>query len=104
MQAYLAAHDAFVSWLEGLDAAPSSHEIDHRLWTLALRAADRGMTDTHWTFVVDGLVAHVNRIAPGNILLSSHLARGFELSSRWTTVHLALLRSMVDLCTLRSLG
>jgi hypothetical protein len=104
MQAYLAAHDAFVSWLEALDAAPTAAEVDRRLWTLALEAADRGMTETHWIFVVDGLVAYANRRAPGNILLSSYLARGFELSSKWAAVKLALMRSMLDLCALRSIG
>jgi uncharacterized membrane protein len=104
MQAYLAAHDAFVSWLEGLDATPSPHDVDRQLWSLALKAADRGMTETHWAFVVDGLIAYVNRNSPGNILLSSYVARGFELSSKWTTVRLALVRAMLDLCALRSMG
>jgi hypothetical protein len=104
MQAYLAAHDAFVGWLESLDASPSADDIDRALWTLALEAADRGMTETHWTFVVDGLIAYVNRRAPGDILLSSQLARGFEISSRWENVKLALLRARLDLCALRSMG
>ena len=104
MQAYLAAHDAFVAWLEGLEESPSANDIDRALWALALKAADRGMTETHWTFVVDGLIAYVNRRAPGNILLSSQIARGFELSSRWQTVKLALMRSMLDLCAARSIG
>jgi hypothetical protein len=104
MQAYLAAHDAFVTWLDGLDAAPSADDIDRALWNLALKAADRGMSETHWTFVVDGLIAHANRSAPGDILLSSQLARGFELSSKWPTVRLAVVRSMLDLCALRSIG
>ena len=104
MQAYLTAHDAFVAWLDGLDAAPSAHDVDRALWSLALKAADRGMTDMHWTFVVDGLVAYANRRAPGDILLSSQLARGFELTSKWPTVRLAVVRSLLDLCALRSLG
>lgn len=104
MQAYLAAHDAFVAWLEGLDDVPSVHDVDGRLWNLALKAADRGMTETHWTFVVDGLVAYVNRRAPGDTALSSLVARGLALSSKWQTVRLALVRSMLDLCALRSLG
>jgi len=29
-------------------------------------------------FVVDGLVAHVNRQHAGNILLASYVARGFD--------------------------
>ncbi len=104
MQAFLAAHDAFVAWLEGLDASPSADEMDRALWGLALKAADRGMTETHWTFVVDGLVAYVNRRAPGNLALSSQLARGFELASKWQAVRVALVRSMLDICALRSMG
>ncbi len=104
MQAYLAAHDAFVAWLEELEGAPPPHELDQHLWALALKAAERGMTETHWTFVVDGLIAYVKRHSPRNAVLCGELARGFELSSKWMTVKLALVRSMLDLCTLRSLG
>ena len=104
MQAFLAAHDAFVAWLEGLDASPSADEIDRALWGLALKAADRGMTETHWTFVVDGLVAYVNRRAPGNLALPTPIQRphppiliggnsqravrrAVELGTGWLPVH-----------------
>lgn len=83
MQAYLAAHDAFVAWLDSLEGEPSTAEIENRIWGLAVAAAARGMGSTHWTFVVDGLVAYVNRRYPGDILLSSNIARGFDLASRW---------------------
>lgn len=83
MQAYLAAHDDFIAWLDSLEGEPSSTEIDDRLWRLAVVAAARGMGSSHWTFVVDGLVAYVNRCYPGDILLSSNIARGFDLAARW---------------------
>ena len=67
VQTYLAAHDEFVAWLDNLEVSPTAAEVDGRLMALALCAADRGMTETHWTFVVDGPIAHVNRMAPGNI-------------------------------------
>lgn len=86
MQAYLAAHDSFVAWLDSLTASPDAAEVDKRLWTLALCAADRGMTSVHWTFVVDGLVAHVNRKYPEDFLLASNVARGFDLSTQWDNV------------------
>jgi hypothetical protein len=104
MHAYLAAHDEFVAWLEGLDEAPTTSEVDRRLWTLALCAADRGMTPTHWTFVVDGLVAHVNRQSPGNILLTSDIARGFDLSRRWDAVESASVPAMSDVCARGAIG
>jgi len=83
MQAYLAAHDDFVAWIDALGEAPRSGEVAERLRALALTAAARGMTSTHWTFVVDGLLAYVNRHRPGDILLSSNIARGFDLASQW---------------------
>lgn len=86
MQAYLAAHDEFAAWLDAIDEIPSSAEVDERLWHLAVTAAQRGMSSTHWTFVVDGFVAYVNRARPGDILLSSYVARGFDLASRWQDV------------------
>jgi len=36
--------------------------------------------------VVDGLVTHVNRQRAGNILLSSYVARGFDLSESWNKI------------------
>ena len=91
MKAYLVAHDEFIAWLDQTPN-PSPAEIDRRLWALAQCAADRGMTDVHWTFVVDGLVAHVNRRWPGNVVLSSNVARRFDLSTRWHTVQEAAAR------------
>jgi len=83
VQAYLAAHDDFVAWLDSIEADPSAAEVEERLRALALTAAARGMSSTHWIFVVDGLVAYANRMRPGDVLLSSSIARGFDLASRW---------------------
>ena len=83
MQAYLAAHDEFVRWLDSLAAAPTAAEVEQHLRALALCAADRGMTSTHWTFVVDGLVAYVHRRLPADALLPGYVARGFDFCSRW---------------------
>lgn len=88
MHAYLAAHDDFVTWLDTITEAPPSSDVEHRLWALAVTAAARGMSSTHWTFVVDGLVAYCNRLRPGDILLSSNVARGFDLAARWKDVQL----------------
>jgi len=104
MQTYLAAHDAFVAWLDSLDAAPSPADVERQLWALALQAADRGMTSTHWTFVVDGLVAYANRHAPGDMLLSSYVARGFDLCSRWSAVRTAAASRHADVFRQRSIG
>jgi len=89
MRAYLAAHDDFAAWIDALDKAPSPADVEERLWHLAITAAQRGMSRTHWTFVVDGFVAYVNRARPGDILLSSYIARGFDLSARWQDVERA---------------
>jgi len=83
MQAYLAAHDAFVAWLDKLDMTPPPEEIERRLHALALTAARRGMTSTHWTFVIDGLVAYVSRLPLRDALVAGYIARGFDLCSRW---------------------
>lgn len=104
MQTYLTAHDALVAWLDSLDAAPAPAEVERQLWSLALQAADRGMTSTHWTFVVDGLVAYVNRRAPGDVLLSSYVARGFDLCSRWNAVRTAAASRHNDVFSQRSIG
>jgi hypothetical protein len=104
MQAYLAAHDEFVAWLDGLQGTPTPSETDGRLMALALRAADRGMTETHWIFVVDGLVAHVNRISPGNTLLSSSIARGIDLATGWRDVRLASIQAMSNVCAKGGIG
>ena len=86
MLPYLAAHDELVSWLAAQQENPAISEVDERLRTLARCAAERGMTATHWIFVVDGLVAHVNRQHAGNILLASYVARGFDLSESWNKI------------------
>jgi hypothetical protein len=86
MQTYLAAHDEFVTWLDGLEETPATSEIDSRLKVLARCAADRGMTAIHWTFVVDGLVTHVTRKWPGNHSLASAVARGLDISGEWAAV------------------
>jgi hypothetical protein len=86
MKDYLAAHDDLIAWLDQVSETPPPETVEERLWWLALTAADRGMSSTHWTFVVDGLIAHVNRSRPGNTLLSSYVARGFDLASRWSEV------------------
>lgn len=86
MQAYLAAHDDFVAWLDSLEEAPTPAEVEARIWALAVAAAARGMGSTHWIFVVDGLVAYAHRSRPGDILLSSSVARGFDLASRWEDI------------------
>jgi hypothetical protein len=84
MQHYLAAHQEFVEWLDELPSAPDPHELERRLRSLAMVAAERGMTSTHWAFVVDGLIAHVNRHRPGDLLLSSYVSRGFDYSHVWS--------------------
>ena len=83
MQAYLAAHDEFVGWLDKLRATPPPEEVERRLHALALTAAERGMTSTHWAFVIDGLVAYVNRSALPDVLVAGYLERGLDLCSRW---------------------
>ncbi|HEY4137225.1 MAG TPA: hypothetical protein VGN65_02125 [Casimicrobiaceae bacterium] len=83
MQAYLAAHDAFVAWLNNLGETPPPEEVERRLHGLALTAAERGMTSTHWTFVIDGLVAYVSRSPLRDVLVAGYIARGFDLCSRW---------------------
>ena len=83
MQAYLAAHDRFVAWIDSIRNEPSPTAVEERLRALAVTAAARGMTSTHWTFVVDGLVAYANRRRPGDIVLSSNIARGFDFAARW---------------------
>jgi hypothetical protein len=83
MQAYLAAHDDFIIWLNNREDAPTAAEIDERLRALALAAAARGMGSTHWAFVIDGLVAYVTHRRPGDPLVASYIARGVALSEQW---------------------
>lgn len=62
MKAYLDAHDAFVKWLDGAaECEPTAAEVEKALLGLAKCAASRGMTDVHWMFVMDGLIAHAKR-------------------------------------------
>lgn len=90
MKPYLDAHDAFVAWMEGTaECEPTAAEVDEKLWALALYAAHRGMSDVHWTFVVDGLIAHAKRRCPANVALPDYIARGFDLSTRWDSVKAA---------------
>lgn len=90
MRPYLEAHDAFVDWMEGAAKCdPTPAEVEAQLWSLALRAADRGMSDVHWTFVVDGLIAHARRSCPDNASLPDYIARGFDLSNQWSRIQAA---------------
>lgn len=84
MKPYLEAHDAFVEWLDGAaECEPTAAEVERALFGLAKCAADRGMTDLHWTFVVDGLIAHAKRRCPENSELPAYVARGFDFSTSW---------------------
>jgi hypothetical protein len=84
MKPYLEAHNAFVEWLDGAaECDPTAAEVERALFGLAKCAADRGMTDLHWTFVVDGLIAHAKRRCPENSDLPNHVARGFDFVSSW---------------------
>lgn len=84
MKPYLEAHDAFIEWLNGAaECEPTAAEVERALHGLAKCAAERGMTEIHWTFVVDGLIAHAKRRCPDNAVLPDYIARGFDLSSRW---------------------
>lgn len=87
MKPYLAAHDAFVEWLAGAaECEPTAAEVERALFRLAKCAADRGMSDIHWTFVVDGLIAHAKRRCPKNHELPNYVARGFDFSRNWSAV------------------
>ena len=87
MKPYLEAHDAFIAWLDGVARCdPTAAEVEQQLWSLALRAAARGMSDVHWTFVIDGLIAHAKRRCPANKGLPDYIARGFDLSNQWGRV------------------
>lgn len=85
MKPYLEAHDTFVEWLNGAaECEPTAAEVEHALRGLAKCAADRGMTELHWTFVVDGLIAHARRQCPENADLPNYIARGFDFSANWS--------------------
>ncbi len=87
MQPYLEAHDAFVQWLDtAAECEPTAAEVERALFGLARCAARRGMTDVHWTFVVDGLIAHAKRKCPDNEALPNYVARGFDFSTQWQEI------------------
>jgi hypothetical protein len=87
MQPYLEAHDAFVKWLDGAaDCEPTAAEVERAMFGLAKCAASRGMSEIHWTFVVDGLIAHAKRRCPENSELPEYIARGLDLSAKWQAV------------------
>jgi hypothetical protein len=87
LKPYLEAHDAFITWLDNVaECEPTAAEVEQQLWSLALRAAGRGMSDIHWIFVVDGLIAHAKRRCPSNAILPDYIARGFDLSNQWGSI------------------
>lgn len=86
MQRYLDAHADFVRWLDEPIAGRTSDEVEKALLDLATCAASRGMTATHWEFVVDGLIAHARRHSPDDEDLPTYVARGFDLSGRWPAI------------------
>lgn len=87
MKPYLEAHDAFVEWLDGAsECEPTAAEVERAMFGLAKCAAERGMSEVHWTFVVDGLIAHAKRRCPENPDLPDYVARGLDFSSRWADV------------------
>ena len=90
MKEYLEAHDAFVAWLNGAaECEPTAAEVEKALLGLARCAANRGMTDVHWMFVVDGLIAHAKRRCPKNSQLPDYVARGIDLSKDWSGIKAA---------------
>ena len=87
MKPYLEAHDAFIQWLDGAaECEPTAAEVERALLGLAKIAAERGMSDLHWTFVIDGLVAHAKRRCPQNSDLPDYVARGLDLSGNWAAI------------------
>ena len=87
MKEYLEAHDAFVNWLNGAaECEPTAAEVEKALMGLAACAATRGMTDMHWMFVVDGLIAHAKRRCPDNSKLPNYIARGADFSKSWSEI------------------
>lgn len=88
MQPYLEAHDAFIEWLDGAaDCEPTAAEVERALLGLAKCAARRGMSETHWVFVIDGLIAHAKRRCPGNDELPGQVARGLDFATYWQTIN-----------------
>ena len=88
MKPYLEAHDAFVEWLNGAaECEPTAGEVERALLGLARCAASRGMSEAHWIFVVDGLVAHAKRRCPKNEELPGHVARGLDFAANWQSIN-----------------
>ena len=84
MKEYLEAHDAFVNWLNGAaECEPTAAEVERAMFELATCAANRGMADAHWIFVVDGLIAHAKRRCPENSKLPDYIARGLDFARSW---------------------
>jgi hypothetical protein len=87
LKPYLEAHDAFVAWLDGdAHCDPSAADVARELRLLALCAADRGMSEVHWSFGVDGLIAHAKIRCPSNAILPDYISRGFDLSNQWAAL------------------
>ena len=88
MLPYLEAHDAFVQWLDDTaHCEATAVEVERALFALAKCAAARGMSDSHWTFVVDWLIAHAKRRCPENVELPNYVARGLDFSANWATLN-----------------
>jgi hypothetical protein len=87
LKPYLEAHDAFVDWLNGAaECEPTAGEVERAMLDLAKCAAESGMSDAHWTFVVDGLLAHAKRRCPQNHELHKYVAKGFDFSGNWPSM------------------
>lgn len=86
MRSYLDAHAEFVRWLDEPDVGWTPTDVEKALLDLAICAASRGMTATHWEFVIDGLIAHARRRFPNNEDLPDFVAQGFEFSNRWPAI------------------
>jgi hypothetical protein len=69
-----------------LDGEAADHDVERALLGLARVAANRGMSDLHWTFVVDGLIAHAKRRCPENVELPNYVGRGLDLSANWAAI------------------
>jgi hypothetical protein len=97
LKPYLEAQDAFIEWLDGdANCDPTAAEVERALFGLAKCAADRGMSDVHWMFVMDGLVAHAKRRCPDNIVLPGYVARSVDFSVIGPSVKAAAAASPPD--------
>jgi hypothetical protein len=94
MKEYLEAHDAFMNWLNGAaECEPTAAEVERAMLELAACAANRGMEDVHWMFVVDGLIAHAKRKCPDNSTLPDYIARAIDFSRNWSGIKAAPART-----------